>query len=145
MGNLFRAEGSPCKCHLCLDNTSNYSQWMHRFAREDMDNASADEDVNYLLLPARLLGYCFKTKVWAQFHVNRVRAIEIPDAETEMKKLILPEESDIKQDLKILIEQHGSTELPMVIMDPIEGKGAGLVVLLHGEAISSPFKTYLGS
>lgn len=145
MGNLCPEEDSPCKCQLCLDNTSICSQWMHRFAREDMDNTSADEDVNYFLLPARLLGYCFKTKVWAQFHVNRVRAIEIPDAETEMKKLIFPEESDIKHDLKILIEQHGSTKLPMMIMDPIEGKGAGLVVLLHGKAIPSPFKTYVGS
>ncbi|KAI4104300.1 MAG: hypothetical protein LQ339_003919 [Xanthoria mediterranea] len=132
MGNLCPEDDTPCKCRLCLDNTSNFSQWMQKFAHEDMDNTSADEDVNYIFLPARLLGYCFKTKVWAQFHVNRVRAIEIPDAETEMKKLIFPEESDIKQDLKILIEQHGSTELPMMIMDPIEGKGAGLVVLLHG-------------
>ncbi|KAL8750215.1 MAG: hypothetical protein Q9199_007215 [Rusavskia elegans] len=131
LGSLHPKEGAACKCQLCLDNTSNCGQWMHRFANEDMGNSSADEDVNYLLLPARLLGYCFNNKVWAQFHVNRVQAIKIPVAETEMKKLIFPEESDIKEDLKILIEQHGSTILPMIV-DPIEGKGAGLVVLLHG-------------
>ncbi|KAI4256793.1 MAG: hypothetical protein L6R42_006015, partial [Xanthoria sp. 1 TBL-2021] len=132
LGSLYPVEGAACKCQLCLDNTSNLSQWMCGFADEDMGNISADEDINYLLLPARLLGYCFNTKVWAQFHVNRVKAIKIPDAKKEMEKLIFPEESDsVKEDLGILIEQHGSTKLPMIV-DPIEGKGAGLVVLLHG-------------
>ena len=106
---------------------------MRRFAEEDNGSALPDEDLNYLLLPARLLGYCFSTKVWAQFHVNKVEAIEVPDAEKAMQKLIFPDElKGIKEDLRILIEQHGSTKVPMIV-DPVEGKGAGLVVLLHGK------------
>ncbi|KAL8846050.1 MAG: hypothetical protein Q9221_008831, partial [Calogaya cf. arnoldii] len=132
LGSLEPVGGPACKCQLCLDDRSNWSHWIGRFAIEDKGESSADEDTNYLLLPARLLGYCFGTKVWAQFHVNRVQAIEKPDAGTEMKKLIFPEESEeVKEDLRILIEQHGNTKLPMIV-DPIEGKGAGLVVLLHG-------------
>lgn len=137
LGSLYPEEGAACRCQLCLDNTSNCSQWMRRFANKDTGNNSADEDTNYLLLPARLLGYYFNTKVWAQFHVNRVQAIKEPDAE-EMGKLIFPEDSDeVKEDLRILIEQHGSTKLPMIV-DPIEGKGSGLVVLLHGKEIPQP-------
>ncbi|KAL9629701.1 MAG: hypothetical protein Q9204_005126 [Flavoplaca sp. TL-2023a] len=132
LGSLDPMEGAACKCQLCLDNTSNCSEWMRRFANEDMTNIPAAEDINYSLLPARLLGYCFNAKVWAQFHVNRVEAVEMPDAKRDMEKLIFPEEADgVKEDLKILIEQHGSTKLPMIV-DPIEGKGAGLVILLHG-------------
>lgn len=136
LGSLEPVEGPACKCQLCLDDTC--TKWMAKFDNEDKGNSSADEDINYLLLPARLLGYCFNTKVWAQFHVNRVQPIRKLDAGAEMKKLIFPEESeDVKEDLRILIEQHGNTKLPMIV-DPIEGKGAGLVVLLHGEEIPNP-------
>ncbi|KAL8908079.1 MAG: hypothetical protein Q9171_005597 [Xanthocarpia ochracea] len=132
LGSLEPEEDAACKCQLCLDSTSNFSQWMRRFANEDMGNSSADDDINYFFLPARLLGYCFNTKIWAQFHVNRVKAINISNAKKEMEKLKFPEELDsVKEDLRILIQLHGKTELPMIV-DPIEGKGAGLVVLLHG-------------
>ncbi|KAL8702463.1 MAG: hypothetical protein Q9201_004368 [Fulgogasparrea decipioides] len=117
---------------LCFDEESNCAQWMRRFAENDAGNHSSHEDSNYLLLPARLLGYCFNIKAWAQVHMNRVRPIEPPDADKLMQKLIFPTESEgVKEDLKILIEQHGSTKLPLIV-DPVEGKGAGLVVLLHG-------------
>ena len=133
IGSLCPTQMIACKCQLCFDEKNNCTQWMRRFAEEAAGNDSADEANNYLLLPARLLGYCFKTKVWAQFHVNGIGAIETPDADNMMKKLIFPEESKkIKDDLRILIEQHGSTKLPLVT-DPIKGKGAGLVVLLHGK------------
>lgn len=110
---------------------------MQRFAEKAAGNASPAEDNNYLLLPARLLGYCFNTKVWAQFHVDRVGPIDTPDADKAdnmMRKLVFPEDSDsVKGDLKVLIEHHGSTSVPLVV-DPIKGKGAGLVVLLHGKS-----------
>lgn len=133
IGSLFPAHIAACKCQLCFDRKSNCIQWMRRFAEKAAGNDSADEASNYLLLPARLLGYCFKTKVWAQFHVYRIGTIEAPDVDNLMKKLIFPEESEsTKQDLKILIEQHGTTKLHLV-EDSIKGKGAGLIVLLHGK------------
>ena len=133
IGHLCPISIVACKCPLCFDEKANCAQWMQRFAGEDPDNESVAENSNYMLLPARLLGYSFSTKAWAQFHVGRVGDIRTIDAEKMMEKLIFPEESeDVKGDLRILIEQHGSTQVPLIV-DPIEGKGAGLVILLHGE------------
>lgn len=133
IGSLCPGNTVPCKCRLCFDENGNCPQWMRKFAEKAAGNDSAAEDSNYLLLPARVLGYCFNTKVWAQFQVNRVGAMETPDVDNMMQKLIFPEETEsVKEDLKILIEQHGSTQLPLIV-DPIKGKGAGLVVLLHGK------------
>ncbi|KAL8720213.1 MAG: hypothetical protein Q9181_007947 [Wetmoreana brouardii] len=132
IGSLYPTRITACKCQLCFDEESNCVQWMRRFAEDAAGNDPANEDSNYLLLPARLLGYCFNIKAWAQFHLNRVGPIETPNADKLMQKLIFPEESEgVKEDLKNLIEQHGSTKLPLIV-DPVEGKGAGLVVLLHG-------------
>ena len=104
-------------------------------ATEDLhSHRSIEEDENYLLLPARVQGYCLKTKVWAQFHVNRIEDVEAVDPERIMKALVFPEESkSVKEDLRILVEQHGSEDpdLPL-IADPIAGKGSGLIILLHG-------------
>ncbi|KAL8933989.1 MAG: hypothetical protein Q9211_005468 [Gyalolechia sp. 1 TL-2023] len=131
VGSL-RPMDAACKCRLCFDQSSNCTQWMRRFATKDTGHDSADEDRNYLLLPARLLGYCLNAKVWAQFHVNRIGGIETVDVDQMMQKLIFDEESEgVKEDLKILIEQHGATESDLIV-DPVKGKGAGLVILLHG-------------
>ncbi|KAL8709243.1 MAG: hypothetical protein Q9220_005986 [cf. Caloplaca sp. 1 TL-2023] len=108
------------------------STWMWRFAEKTANDDLTAENGNYLLLPARVLGYCFNLKAWAQFHVEKVGTTEAPDLEQMMAKLIFPEEfASVKEDLQILIEQHGRT-VPPSITDPIKGKGAGLVVLFHG-------------
>lgn len=140
-GSLLPQRGiAACKCRLCFDKSYNCTEWMRNFAADasttgtttNDSNESTEEDNNYLLLPARVLGYCFNTKVWAQFHVNGVHAIEEPDINTMMQKLIFPEEAQgVKEDLKNLIEQHGNAKPPLIV-DPIKGKGAGLVILLHG-------------
>ena len=136
IGELLPIDFVACKCQLCFDETANCAQWMQRFAGEDPDNESVAENSNYMLLPCRLLGYSFSTKVWAQFDMNKVGDIKIVDTEEMMGKLIFPEESEsVKEDLRILIEQHGSARVPLIV-DPIEGKGAGLVILLHGERVS---------
>ncbi|KAL8775343.1 MAG: hypothetical protein Q9209_000350 [Squamulea sp. 1 TL-2023] len=112
--------------------SSNCAQWIRRFDKDAAGNDSANEDSNYLLLPARLLGYFFNDKAWAQFHVDRIKPIETSDAKKLMEKLVFPSElGEVKDDLKTLIEQHGNTKRPLVV-DPVGGKGAGLVVLLHG-------------
>ncbi|KAL9023383.1 MAG: hypothetical protein Q9196_007236, partial [Gyalolechia fulgens] len=132
VGSL-RPMDAACTGRLCFDQSSNCTQWMRRFAAKDTGHDSADEDRNYLLLPARLLGYCLNAKVWAQFHVNPIGGIETVDVDQMMQKLIFDEESEgVKEDLKILIEQHGATESDLIV-DPVKGKGAGLVILLHGK------------
>ena len=142
IGDLLPMDFVACKCQLCFDETANCAQWMQRFAEKDSDNESVAENSNYMLLPARLLGYSFSKKAWAQFHMDRVWDIKKVNAEKVMEKLILPEESkEVKKDLRILIEHHGSAQVPLIV-DPIEGKGAGLVILLHGERFSHRFRLY---
>ncbi|KAL8932369.1 MAG: hypothetical protein Q9216_006865 [Gyalolechia sp. 2 TL-2023] len=140
IGSLCPAPVVACKCQLCFDDSGNCTQWMRKFAANTSGTKSTakygtkstTEDDNCLLLPARVLGYCFNTKVWAQFHVNKVQAIESPNVANLMQKLIFPEDaSGVKEDLERLIKHHGSTKKSLIV-DPIKGKGAGLVILLHG-------------
>ena len=131
IGKLSPLRISGCKCKLCFDESGNYNEWMSNFAKPD--GREQGEDWNYSLLPARVLGYCLETKVWAQFHVGRIKDIDPPNSDEILKRLIFPEESEgVKEDLRTLIEQHGSIMTPL-IADPIEGKGSGLTILLHGK------------
>ena len=91
IGGIYPVRVGACKCRLCFDEQSNCIQWMQRFAEMTSANDSAAEDSNYLLLPARLLGYCFNIKVWGQFHVDRIGLIETPDTKNMMRKLVFPE------------------------------------------------------
>lgn len=132
-GNLSPIPYMVCKCRLCFGEGSTCDQWLRDFAIEDGNNDSADEGQNSLLLPARVLGYCLHDKVWAQFHVTKVEDVQTSISDEFSNKLVFPEDSETaKQDLKILIEQHGKPN-PHTIGDPIAGKGCGLVVLLHGK------------
>lgn len=131
IGKLHPLRILGCKCKLCFDESGNLSEWMNNFGK--MDGREQDENRNYSLLPARALGYCLGTKVWAQFHIGRIKDIETPNSDDILKRLIFPEESEgVKEDLKTLIEQHGSITTPL-IADPIAGKGSGLTILLHGK------------
>ena len=120
-----------CKCKLCFGENGNFSEWMSSFTKTD--GIEEDNNRNYSLLPARALGYCLNSKFWAQFHVGRIKHVESPKSNEIFEKLVFPEESEgIKEDLKTLIEQHGSTKTP-IITDPIAGKGSGLTLLFHGK------------
>ena len=131
IGKLHPLRILGCKCKLCFDESGNFSEWMNNFGK--MDGREQDENRYYSLLPAQALGYCLGTKVWAQFHIRRIKDIESPKSDDILKRLIFPEESEgVKEDLKTLIEQHGSITTPLVA-DPIPGKGSGLTILLHGK------------
>ena len=134
----------PCKCKLCFDERTNCNQWMQDFGKKDGKDDTAEEKENYWLVPARALGYSLHRKIWAQFHVRRVKHINTPSSETFFKELIFPETlKKAKEDLKTLIEQHGKP-VEQKVGDPIAGKGCGLVVLLHGErrTFHSVFRSY---
>ena len=134
----------PCKCKLCFDETTNSKQWMQDFGKKGAEDDTDEEKDNYLLLPARALGYCLHRKIWAQFHVTGVEDIATPSSDTFSKKLVFPESLEtVKNDLKTLIEQHGKP-IEHYVGDPIAKKGCGLVVLLHGErrTLYSGFRRY---
>jgi hypothetical protein len=107
---------------------------------EAEDAAEHELDRNYLLLPSRVLGYAFKSGCFAQFFVDKVETIndEYPGQEFD-KSLIFPEDKEEnKADIKRLILGHKSDEGDRtignrpLISDAVEGKGKGLVILLHG-------------
>ncbi|KAL8790408.1 MAG: hypothetical protein Q9195_006364 [Heterodermia aff. obscurata] len=130
IGKLQPVRTLACKCKLCFGENDSSSEWMSNFARTD--RRADDDNRNYSLLPARALGYCLNSKVWAQLHVGSISHIETPKSDEIFEKVIFPEESDsVKEDLRILVEQHGSTKTPL-ISDPVAGKGSGLTILLHG-------------
>jgi hypothetical protein len=138
LGHLKRLSLDICNCTLCLDEQRHCREWIQQF---DMENESETQGLsrstekimhNYLLLPPRVLGYCLNSKIWGQFHVDAITDIDPPNSDDFDKKLIFPDNSDdVKTDLKTLIAQHGSTQ-GHIVADPVAGKGAGLVILLHG-------------
>ncbi len=144
VGDLLPRLVVPCTCKLCFVERTNCNQWMQDFGKKDGNDDTAEEKENYLLVPARALGYCLHRKIWAQFHVRRVNHINIPSSDAFSKELIFHETlKAAKEDLKTLIEQHGKP-VEHMFGDPIAGKGCGLVVLLHGErsTFHSVFRRY---
>jgi hypothetical protein len=138
VGNLKPLKLDVCNCALCLDEGRQCKEWIQHFNMNDNseignDSCNAEKrKQNYLLLPPRVLGYCLNSKIWGQFQVQRITDIEPPSPEDFDNKLVFPDDSeDVKQDLKTLVVQHGSTE-GHTVADPIAGKGCGLVILLHG-------------
>ena len=140
-----------CLCPVC--KTSPMQQWKLDPAREPSDIGSAfSKDLTRLrLLPPRLLGFALKEKVWGQFLVNNLTRILPRNNEKRegpfWKDLELDKES--KDLLWAFMQQHKVTaslkpankasDLNPEISGPkakaldiIEGKGQGLVILLHG-------------
>jgi hypothetical protein len=127
-GRLAPLLHSVCPCSLCLDQKR--KNWIKSFGKVPQEEAPQQQVEDYRLLPARLLGYDFTTKIWGQFYVNRVKDDVRPD-QNSFDRLIFPRGSKAaKEELKTLVMYHGKYKSP--IEDPVAGKGQGLVILLHG-------------
>jgi hypothetical protein len=124
-----------CVCTICRD--SPLQQW-----RPELSSRFALSEDRLLFLPPRLLGYALKEKVWGQFLVNKLKRVDTSvtgdHAEAFNKELQLEEQS--KKVLMAFVQHH---KVPSVrrgrndgidpkTFDIIEGKGQGLVILLHG-------------
>ncbi|KAL2045967.1 hypothetical protein ABVK25_011892 [Lepraria finkii] len=90
------------------------------------------EDRKYLIAPPRVLGWSTVRKLWCQFLVNNVHKAR------EANQTIFEEElqldADVKKMIGALVTQHNNKQSDGKIVNPdlIEGKGRGLVILLHG-------------
>jgi len=86
-------------------------------------------DDDYLLAAPVVLGYAFNDKLWLEFPVANVS--DIKWNESAFDSLVLP---DAQKDIvRALVETHaGSTNNTSTIDDIIQGKGRGLVSVLHG-------------
>ncbi|KAH8596023.1 hypothetical protein B0O99DRAFT_511005 [Bisporella sp. PMI_857] len=84
-------------------------------------------DDEYLIASSLVLGFSFGEKLWLEFTVSGVK--EIVWNEGAYDSLVLPE--DTKAIVKALVESH-KYHPAKSIDDVIQGKGKGLVAVLHG-------------
>lgn len=96
------------------------------------------EPFQYMMCPPRVLGYVIERKMWAQLRVDDVQPVKNENAgDTFDKKLQL--EEDTKELIKNLVATHEqgkemkNGKRTKGIQDVVQGKGDGLVILLHGE------------
>jgi len=92
--------------------------------RKTKDDELSDEQ--YLLMPPRVLGYSLGKKRWVQLAVENLSPPEPADRTTFDKKLQLS--TPHKELIRKAVEAHDKTN----IIDFVQNKGRGLVVLLWG-------------
>ncbi|KAH6621735.1 hypothetical protein C7974DRAFT_314820 [Boeremia exigua] len=151
LGKKIPTSPSGCLCPVCRASVT--QQWKPDPMLEPSEAASkfAADETRLQLLPPRLLGFALKEKLWGQFLVDNVKSSAPKDDKTRegpfWKDLELERES--KELLWAFMQQHKvtatlsstnkgnsagaeSSESKSKSIDIIEGKGQGLVILLHG-------------
>lgn len=99
------------------------------------------EHERLLLCPPKVLGYVPMERIWAQFNVKRLKNID--QEQREKDKFCFEKTLELEQKHKdmllALIRNHesrknkaNSSSSGDFVQDPIEGKGRGLAILLHG-------------
>jgi SpoVK/Ycf46/Vps4 family AAA+-type ATPase len=88
-----------------------------------------EREKDLVYLSPMVKGYDLKSKLWLQFYVEDIRAVDWNDEAYE--HLVYPEE---QKDLVLsFVENHQSTRAAGMDMDDvIKGKGQGLILLLSG-------------
>ncbi|KAL8957512.1 MAG: hypothetical protein Q9193_005236 [Seirophora villosa] len=108
-------------------------QGLHSIGDRGFEDRCEDGDLlneEYALLPPRLLGYVPAKRIFAQFAVKHLSPVEDRDKDQVWNSdLILNE--DKKKMIRTLVENHAEMAHKRV-PDIVEGKGNGLVILLHG-------------
>jgi len=131
MGSLI-SEGAydDCNCSSCKANTALWDE-----LRVGYDGVGPDKEFNdeqYLLCPPRVLGYFMQQKMWVQLLVSDVKEIEA-QSENAFKRLVMaPKQKEL---ILSLVRNHGKLTgdgTGMRLKDIVDGKGDGLVILLHG-------------
>lgn len=136
---------SYCFCATCESST--IQQWRpvsQDRSLYDLRKSFSDVEARLLFLPPRLLGYGLKDKIWGQFQVDRLSRIT-SEQNAQLEEPFLKElqlEDDSKDLLMAYVKHHGSASLRKLgeesdrsytkTFDIVEGKGLGLVIMLHG-------------
>ncbi|KAL8703254.1 MAG: hypothetical protein Q9201_003560 [Fulgogasparrea decipioides] len=106
---------------------------LHSIASKDFEDRCKEGkllDEEYALLPPRVLGYIPVRRKFAQIAVKHLSPIENKDKDEVWKRdLILKD--DKKKIIRTLVETHAQMA-DQRTPDLVEGKGNGLVILLHG-------------
>jgi hypothetical protein len=123
-----------CTCSECRANRE--LKDMMKFNYDDVKPDAAFEDDQYIICPPRFLGYSMREKKWVQMPVTRVETIKNKIMMNAFEKLIM--DKDPKELIKNLVDNHEKRKVSdnggkVGPDDWFEGKGGGLVILLHGE------------
>lgn len=133
---LWEEDDDACTCGICSANEKlRRNQKLHY---DNVTTATNWEETQLLICPPRLLGYHLKGKRWVELYVENVRNIEKLKDTTSFDKLELNKPQ--KNLIRNLVTCHasGSESQDRVMNDLSQGKGNGLVILLHGEGSPWP-------
>ncbi|EEP81400.1 conserved hypothetical protein [Uncinocarpus reesii 1704] len=123
-------EGKPHLVEVEIDENGN------EIVKEDIDKikdgAAGNNDIDFteeelLIASPVVLGFAFSEKLWLEFTVSGIREIEWNSGAFD--SLVLP--GNQKSIVKALVESH-TFHAAENIDDVIQGKGKGLVAVLHG-------------
>ena len=91
-----------------------------------------DDQEKLLTTPPRVLGRSTLRKAWCEFKVTEVKEAQKPNPRIFDNELEL--EPKVKKMINALVEQHNKNESAVDATGPdlIQGKGLGLVIMLHG-------------
>ncbi len=121
-----------CTCATCIENEALTGTTRYHYDRVDENKEFTEEQ--YLICPPRVLGFFMVRKTWAQLLVEDVAYLGKNDGDA-FNKLVL--ERQQKTLIRSLVSRHGeesesSEGGSQQVEDIIEGKGKGVVILLHG-------------
>ncbi|OOF90581.1 hypothetical protein ASPCADRAFT_510750 [Aspergillus carbonarius ITEM 5010] len=134
MGDLEITDNAyECTCSEC--RKSRELKNMMKFNYDDVQATDDFDEDQFIICPARFLGYSMKSKRWVQMPVDCVHEIKQKIRMDAFDKLIMEETS--KKLIKSLVANHEKKKKAedggkVGNDDWFEGKGGGLVILLHG-------------
>ncbi|KAI9037414.1 ATP-binding protein [Aspergillus affinis] len=118
-------EGTPHVVEVELDENGNEILKEDMDQVEDMDREFTEEEL--LIASPVVLGFAFSEKLWLEFSISGISDIDWN--EDAFDSLVLPDNQ--KSIVKALVESHTFCAAQN-IDDVIQGKGKGLVAVLHG-------------
>ncbi|KAJ8113299.1 hypothetical protein ONZ43_g5184 [Nemania bipapillata] len=108
----------------------------HRYLFDNLEHRAQLKPEHMILLPPYVYGFILRTRRWATFDINRLE--EIPRSEEGWNNLVIKDY--IKNTVLALVKNHelaqGRQEITrgaLSSVDLVQGKGRGLIMLLHGE------------
>ncbi|KAF1816127.1 P-loop containing nucleoside triphosphate hydrolase protein [Eremomyces bilateralis CBS 781.70] len=122
-----------CTCTRCNGNRDLARTYHRAFDETAEEDEKEWVDLQYMLLPPRVLGYILRDKRWAQLEIDNLQPVS-DNGNAFEKRLHLKGDASLngqetKQLLLNLVTTHGQDQLADLVAD----KGQGLVILLYGK------------
>src|SRR4051812_40007620 len=108
------------------EHKTKHTQYNYPYSRIQSNTSYEFGNEQYLICDYEVFGYSLTDKRWCVFDIDRLT--DIQRASTSFENLLLPEEQ--KKTLLSLVTAHTNEDLPF--QDLVDGKGKGIILLLHG-------------